>query len=167
MRNPVLLEDEPEVAAVKPIAFREYSAQKTKKQHWEAQMRGVLVTGIGAAWLAALACLPMAAPRAPPELSLSRASAAFLLACWLQVCRCHCNGPTSAPHTVLWFEASRESQNRIVWLWLLQKIGWLSQTHTTVTLLGHLRMPLETPCTRLPFKPLASFFSDDFHTGFH
>jgi hypothetical protein len=114
MRNPVLLEDEPEVAAVKPIAFREYSAQKTKKQHWEAQMRGWLVTGIGAAWLAALACLPMAAPRAPPELSLSRASAAFLLACWLQVCRCHCNGPTSAPHTVLWFEASRESQNRIV-----------------------------------------------------
>ena len=80
MRNPVLLEDEPEVAAVKPIAFREYSAQKTKKQHWEAQMRGVLVTGIGAAWLAALVCLPMAAPRAPPELSLSRASAAFLLA---------------------------------------------------------------------------------------
>ena len=75
MRNPVLLEDEPEVAAVKPIAFREYSAQKTKKQHWEAQMRGVLVTGIDAMWLAALARLPMTAPRAP-ELLLSRASAA-------------------------------------------------------------------------------------------
>jgi hypothetical protein len=72
MRNPVLLEDEPEVAAVKLIAFREYSAQKTKKQHWEAQMRGVLVTGIDAMWLAALARLPMRAP----ELLLSRASAA-------------------------------------------------------------------------------------------
>ena len=75
-------------------------------------MRGVLVTGIGAAWLAALVCLPMAAPRAPPELSrsLSRASAAFLLA--LAGCRFAVATVTDPPLRLTPFYGSKLLGNR-------------------------------------------------------